>query len=51
MSEKPIECLWLNKEYGDGYWICTGKLKPTTEEICRKCIELRENDGGEQWKF
>lgn len=26
---------WLNKEYGESYWICNGLLKPCNEEICK----------------
>jgi hypothetical protein len=33
------ECKWLNTNYGYGYWICNGFLKPTNEEICKNCTE------------
>lgn len=32
-------CKWLNKTFGDGYWICNGLLKPTSAEICETCTE------------
>lgn len=33
--EEDINCKWLNKEYGKGYYICNGLLKPVNEEICK----------------
>ena len=45
MENGKIECRWLNKNYGDGYWICNGFLKPTNREICRNCPERKSNNG------
>lgn len=39
-----IECKWLNKTYGDGYWICNGLLKPTNEDICKICKENKNEE-------
>lgn len=33
------DCKWLNKSFGDDYWICNGLLKATSEEICNTCTE------------
>ena len=37
--EEEKECRWLNKSFGDNYWICDGLLKPVNEEICKECEE------------
>ena len=43
MKDK-IDCIWLNKNFGKGYWICNGKLHPTNPEICMRCQkEEKEN--------
>jgi len=42
MSNDKIKCIWLNKKYGKGYWICDGLLKAVNEEICKKCKKMRE---------
>lgn len=36
---KDIKCKWLNKSFGEKYWICDGLLKVTNIEICKKCKE------------
>lgn len=38
-----FDCMWLNKSFGDGHWICDGLLKPVNREICRKCKEGDKN--------
>lgn len=43
--EEEINCMWLNKECGKGYWICNGFLKPVNEEICKNCEERRRGNG------
>lgn len=45
MENEKIECKWLNKNYGDGYWICDGFLKRTNEQICKDCPERKQSDG------
>ncbi len=30
-------CKWLNRAFGDGYWICKGFLKKCDPIICSKC--------------
>lgn len=42
MENEKIECKWLNKNYGDGYWICDGFLKATNKEICKDCPERKK---------
>ena len=37
MSDKEISCMWLNTEFGKGYYICNGLLKAVTEEDCKNC--------------
>lgn len=49
--EEEINCMWLNKEYGKGYWICTGFLKPVNEEICKNCEERSREDVGKMFKM
>ena len=41
-TEEDINCMWLNTEYGKGYWICNGFLKPVNEEICKNCEERKK---------
>ena len=45
MKEKEINCKWLNKNFGKGFYICDGLLKPVREEDCKKCKErIEKND-------
>ena len=42
--KRKIKCMWLNKSFGDDYWICDGLLKPTNRKICEEC-NIREETG------
>lgn len=47
--KNKIKCMWLNKSFGDGYWVCNGKLHPTNPEICMKCKE-EESENKKRWE-
>ena len=42
------DCKWLNKTFGDGYWVCNGMLKPTSKGICEQCPYNTEKVGDNQ---
>ena len=39
MNDEEINCIWLNKSYGEGLYLCNGFLKPVNDEICKNCEE------------
>ena len=44
-NQEQINCKWLNKNFGKGFYICDGLLKPVTEEDCKNCKErIEKND-------
>ena len=38
-GKEEINCIWLNKSFGEGYYICDGLLKAITKEDCKNCKE------------
>lgn len=50
MENEKIECKWLNKNFGDGYWICDGFLKATNKEICKDCPEKKKERSKSPYK-
>ena len=39
MSKEEINCKWLNKNFGEDYYICNGFLRTVTKEDCKNCEE------------
>lgn len=44
LNKEEIDCKWLNKTFGKGYYICSGLLKAVTEEDCKNCEERIEKN-------
>lgn len=44
LSKEEIDCKWLNKNFGEGYYICDGLLKAVTKEDCENCKERSDKN-------
>lgn len=41
-KEEKIECTFLNKSMGKGYYICNLEQLPITQKMCEKCKERKK---------
>ena len=44
LSKEKIECKWLNKKFGKGFYLCNAFLLPVTKEICINCKERSDKN-------